>query len=115
MYFWQLRVAIAALALVAGSEANDEQDGYLRVWPAESEFEGQGTIPLYFGLCFSFGGSFDSSSGVPGVQVALNQINSDPYMLPGYTLHYTLTDSQVSSMHVWLQDYSWKRNNNTCR
>ncbi len=32
---------------------------------------------------------------VPGVQVALDQINSDPTMLPGYTLHYTLVDSKV--------------------
>ncbi len=32
---------------------------------------------------------------VPGVEVALDQINSDPTMLPGYTLHYTLVDSQV--------------------
>jgi hypothetical protein len=32
---------------------------------------------------------------VPGVQYALDQINADPNLLPGYSLHYTLTDSKV--------------------
>ena len=71
------------------------EDYYVQKWPEERMFKDNGTTPLYIGLMMSFGGDFDSSSGVPGVQVALNQINSDPSMLPGYTLHYTLTDSQV--------------------
>ena len=53
------------------------------------------TCPLYVALMMSFGGDFDSSGVIPGVQLALNQINSEPSMLPGYTLHYTLTDTQV--------------------
>ena len=52
--------------------------------------------PLVFGLIMSFGGSFDSSGAVPGVRVALDQINNDPALLPGYTLHYALSDSRVS-------------------
>lgn len=53
--------------------------------------------PLVFGLIMSFGGSFDSSGAVPGVRVALDRINNDPDLLPGYTLHYALSDSRVSS------------------
>lgn len=51
--------------------------------------------PLVFGLIMSFGGNFDSSSAVPGVRVALDHINNDSYLLPGYTLHYALSDSRV--------------------
>ena len=52
-------------------------------------------IPIYFALMMSFGGSFNSSGAVPGVQVALDLINRDPTLLPGYSLHYTIADSQV--------------------
>lgn len=52
--------------------------------------------PLVFGLIMSFGGSFDSSGAVPAVRVALDRINNDPTLLPGYTLHYALSDSRVS-------------------
>ena len=54
-----------------------------------------GTCPLYIALMVSFGGEFDSSGVIPGVQMALDQINSNPAMLPGYTLHYTLTATRV--------------------
>lgn len=63
------------------------------------------TIPLYFALIMSFGGAFNSSGTVPGVQIALDWINTRPDMLPGYSLHYTATDSQVS-----VQMHSGKRN-----
>ena len=55
-----------------------------------------GTCPLYFALLMSFGGEYDSSGVIPGVQLALDQINNDPTMLPGYSLHYTLKDATVS-------------------
>ena len=54
------------------------------------------TCPLFVELITSFGGSFVSSGIVPAIQVALDQINSRPDILPGYTLHYALLDSQVS-------------------
>ncbi len=54
-----------------------------------------GTCPLFFGLLFSFGGNFTSSGAIPGVQIALREINEDPDILPGYTLHYTLKDTNV--------------------
>ena len=51
---------------------------------------------LVFGLIMSFGGNIDSSGAVPGVRVALDRINNDTSLLPGYTLHYALSDSRVS-------------------
>ena len=63
-----------------GSNANDER------------------VPLFFGLMMSFGGDVKSSGAIPGVQVALDAINNQPDLLPGYTLHYTLTDSQVCAI-----------------
>ena len=54
--------------------------------------------PLYFGLMQSFSdANYDGSGVIPGVDVALDQINDDPTLLPGYTLHYILTDSKVNS------------------
>ena len=63
-----------------------------------------GTCPLYIALMMSFGGDFVSSGAIPGVQLAINQINSDPSILPGYTLHYTLLDTQVYTQ--WHHNYS---------
>ena len=70
---------------------------YLQVYPGAdpSGETSVGLKSLYFALMMSFGGDFRSSGAIPGVQVALDQINSDPTLLPGYQLHYTLTDSQV--------------------
>lgn len=62
------------------------------------------TTPLYFGLMMSFGGSFRSVGTVPGIQVALDQVNSDPSLLPGYSLHFILTDSQVC--RPWVVEYT---------
>ena len=56
------------------------------------------TCPLYVALMMSFGGVYTSSGVIPAVEVALDQINLDPNMLPGYTLHYTLKDSQVNTV-----------------
>ena len=51
--------------------------------------------PLVFGLIMSFGGNLDSSGAIPGVRVALDRINKDSTLLPGYSLHYALSDSRV--------------------
>ena len=92
-----------------GSPDNSQlYDGpYIQVYPPVDLSQDQqscspqnsstGTCPLYIGLILSFGGDYDSSGSVPGVQIALDQINADPDLLPGYTLHYTLTDSNVST------------------
>ncbi len=73
---------------------------YLEVYPDPNDpAVTQGRTPLYFALSQSLGGPlslFDGSGSVAGVKVALDRINSDPFLLPGYTLHYTFTDSKVS-------------------
>lgn len=53
------------------------------------------TCPLFVALLMSFGGAATSSGVIPGIQIALDQINNDSTILPGYTLHYTLMDSHV--------------------
>ncbi len=53
------------------------------------------TCPLFIHLVMSFGGAYTSSGAIPGIQVALDQINAKQDILPGYSLHYTLLDSQV--------------------
>ena len=67
--------------------------GYLDVYPPVDQNDTR--TPLHFALLQSFGGNFDGSGSVAGLQVALDRINSDPTLLPGYSLHYTLMDSQV--------------------
>ena len=69
--------------------------GYLDVYPPVDENDTR--TPLYFALLQSFGGDYNGSGSVAGLQVALDRINSDPTLLPGYSLHYTLTDTQVRS------------------
>ena len=54
------------------------------------------TCPLYISLMVSFGGEFDGRGVIGGVQMALDEINRDPTMLQGYTLHYTLKTTVVS-------------------
>ena len=54
-----------------------------------------GTMPLYFALMQSFSGGYVSAGGIPGLMVALDEINSNSTILPGYSLHYTLSDNGV--------------------
>ena len=67
--------------------------GYLQIYPPVDENDTR--TPLHFALLQSFGSEYNGSGSVAGLQVALDRINSDPTLLPGYRLHYTLTDSQV--------------------
>jgi len=67
--------------------------GYLQIYPSINENDTR--KPLYFALLQSFGGQYNGSGSVAGLQVALDRINNDPNILPSYTLHYTLTDTQV--------------------
>ena len=89
------------LVLISAFCYGAQPDGYLQIYPPYNETDPR--TPLTFALLHSFGGSFVSSGAVAGVQVALDVINSNPEILPGYSLHYTLTDSQVrKSLHVVL-------------
>ena len=53
-------------------------------------------------LVVSFGQSgFDSSGVIPAANIALEDINKDPNVLPGYNLTYDeVRDSQVSQLFV---------------
>ena len=63
--------------------------------PGNCTPDGERRCPLYFTYMSSLSGGFASGGSIPGVQIALDQINEDPSMLPGYTLHYIFSDSQV--------------------
>lgn len=92
----------------AGQESRYNYDGfdsgpYLHVYPPANVSQDPAactpsettTCPLFITYLVSFGGSFTGAGSVPGVQIALDQINNDPTMLPGYSLHYLLSDSRV--------------------
>lgn len=69
---------------------------YVEVYPpVNSNVSNTSSTSLYFALMMSFGGGFNSSGTVPGIRTALDRINNDQQMLPGYLLHYALLDSQV--------------------
>ena len=68
---------------------------YLQIYPPVNQTDKR--TPLYFALMLSTT-SFRSILVLPGVQIALDYINNEPSILPGYSLHYTLSDSQVTSI-----------------
>ena len=68
---------------------------YLQIYPPVNASDGR--IPLYFTLMLS-SANFRSIIAVPGVQIALDHINGEPSILPGYSLHYTLSDSRVTAL-----------------
>ena len=51
--------------------------------------------PLHFAFMQSFSGGYVSSGGIPAVMVALDEINKRSSLLPGYSLHYALSDNAV--------------------
>ena len=72
---------------------------YLEVYPDPRDPDvTKERTPLYFALIQSLGGpdsQLDGSGTLAGVKVALDRINNDTSFLPGYTLHYTFTNSKV--------------------
>ena len=88
-----LLLLVFVLVVEAGLPQSSEWP-YLQTYPPVNETDGRS--PLHFALVLSFDGTYRSIGALPGVQIALDYINSDPSLPPGYTLHYTLTDSQVA-------------------
>ena len=89
----------ACLCAIAAFVAVRADDGpYLQVYPPVNTSDDR--IKLHFALMLSFGGDYTSIGALPGVQIALDYINSQPSILPGYSLHYTLTDSQVMGQYM---------------
>jgi len=88
---------------------------YEQVYPPVNENDS--TTDVFFALMVSFSSRFNSSANVVGVKVALDMINSDPYLLPGYTLHYVLSDSEVSwkqPVRLWSQQINITMFFNSC-
>ncbi len=91
-----LLTGILVILLQGVQSLSYDPNGYLEVYPDPRDPEVlKGRTPLHFALIQSLGGQFDSSGSVAGVKVALDRINNDSSLLPGYTLHYTLADCQV--------------------
>jgi hypothetical protein len=71
--------------------ARYDPSGRIYPWPLPADRKA-----IFFSLIVSFGENFNSSGVVPGVNVALDIINSnDSNLLNGYSLHYFLSDSKV--------------------
>ena len=86
-------VALAVSFPAASAVLSPQMWPYLQVYPPVNETDGR--TPIFFALVLSFGGDFTSIGALPGIQIALDYINDESSILPGYSLHYTLTDSQV--------------------
>jgi gamma-aminobutyric acid type B receptor len=85
-------VALALLALPSRGSASSIIDSLTDViYPPVSD--GDGRTPLYFSLIQSFTGQYISANSVPGLQMALDFINDNETLLPGYRLHYVFTDA----------------------
>lgn len=69
-----------------------------RVYPPVNTSDSR--VPLYFGLIQGLNGSsgYQSPGAVAGVEVALDRINNDTNVLPGYSLHYVLANAEVCAL-----------------
>ena len=86
---------LVAACLVQSSRGKVLNNGdVFQVYP-DLEDAPEGTTPLYFALMQSFSGGYVSAGGIPGLMVALDEINNNSDVLPGYSLHYTLSDNGV--------------------
>ena len=97
-------VLLAALFLATAVRPAQQSSGEVlyggkvfQVYPRPEDAPDE-TTPLYFALMQSFSGGYVSAGGIPGLMVALDEINSNSTVLPGYSLHYTLSDNAVSTI-----------------
>ena len=79
--------------IVRSAEATRPYYKYLQEYPPVNETDDR--IPLHFAMVLSFGGEYLSIGALPGIQIALDYINREPSILPGYSLHYSLAYSEV--------------------
>ena len=92
-----LSVAMLVVYLVEPLLGEVLHDGQVfQVYPRPEDLP-NGTTPLYFALMQSFSGGYVSAGGIPGLMVALDEINRNSTVLPGYSLHYTLSDNAVGN------------------
>ena len=94
-----LAIVIVIVSTYGVQSLSYDPDDYLEVYPDPRDPEVlKGRTPLHFALIMSLGGQgsqIDGSGAVAGVKVALDRINNDSSLLPGYTLHYTFANSKV--------------------
>ena len=90
-------LASILLVLLCGAQSLSYNPAdYIEVYPDPTDPEVlKGRTPLYFSHIVSLEGQYVSAGTVAGVKVALDRINNDSNLLPGYTLHYTLADCKV--------------------
>ena len=90
--FRPLIIILLAIVLLRCEASRYDGSGRIYPWPLPTDRKA-----IFFSLIVSFGENFNSSGVVPGVNVALDIINSnDSNLLNGYSLHYILSDSKVS-------------------
>ena len=87
-----LCVTILLPALTSAQGLLDRQVDILQTYPPTAR---DGTQSLYVAVMQSFSGGWVSAGGVPAIQLALDDINANDSVLPGYTLRYQLTDTKV--------------------
>ena len=89
--------AVCTLLIIVKFGETEESPYYIDIYPKLTEYASNfnNSVPLYFGLMLSLSGNDQNSGALAGVQAALDEINSRDDLLPGYSLHYTLTDSKV--------------------
>ena len=89
--FLPITLIVSILLALRCKAGEYDPTGRIYPWPLPDDRQ-----PIFFSLIVSFGETFNSSGVVPGVNVALDVINSnESNLLEGYSLHYVLSDSQV--------------------
>ena len=89
-----LLAVLNEVSLVAAQATSSDLEGQDHVYPS-SVAQGDTRTPLTLGLMLSFSGDYVIKDAIPGIQLAVDTINAGN-ILPGYRLHYSLTNSQVS-------------------
>ncbi|CAI8039799.1 Gamma-aminobutyric acid type B receptor subunit 1 [Geodia barretti] len=104
-----LRMLWFHLTVALQAALTSSQWPYHQIYPPVNDTDGR--TPLYFATVLSFGGSsYKSVGALPGIQIALDYINREPSILPGYSLHYTLTDSQCNRQTALSSYFSQLKN-----
>ena len=89
-------LVLLSIVLLRCEASRYDPSGHIYPWPLPADRKA-----IFFSLIVSFGENFNSSGVVPGVNVALDIINSnDSNLLNGYSLHYILSDSKVALLHI---------------
>ena len=92
-----LVMSLQLLLLCICALASISHGSFPLVYPQPSD--SSNATSLYLAVMMSFNGTFISSGTIPGIQIALDLINEQEDLLPGYKLHYIALDSRVTSKY----------------